>query len=90
MVLHFCGLKSYPFEKYHYYRARDIKVQTYSSYLPDMLWSHDMFLEGVYEIELDTKTEYGGFWGTLPHSKIGILKPVFKDTPYCLYSLILH
>jgi hypothetical protein len=23
MILHSCGLKSYPFQKYHYYRARD-------------------------------------------------------------------
>jgi hypothetical protein len=26
---------------------------------------HGGFLVGVYEIELDTKTEYGGFWGTI-------------------------
>jgi hypothetical protein len=26
-----------------------------------LLFSHGGFLEGVYEIELDTKTEYGGF-----------------------------
>jgi hypothetical protein len=35
-----------------------------------------MFLEGVYEIELDTRTEYGGFRGQFPHSKIDLKKIV--------------
>jgi hypothetical protein len=61
--------------------------------------THGLILEGVYKIELDTKTEYGGFRGHLPHSKTGILKKIvgvlfekidFKDIHYWLYSWILH
>jgi hypothetical protein len=37
---------------------------------------HGKFLEGVYEIELDTKTEYGGFRG---HFQMATLtNPKFK------------
>jgi hypothetical protein len=34
--------------------------------------NHGLFLEGVYKIELDTKTEYEDFRGHLPPSKSGI------------------
>jgi hypothetical protein len=37
---------------------------------------HGGFLEGVYEIELDTKTEYGGFRGPFPHPRMGIFKKI--------------
>jgi hypothetical protein len=35
-----------------------------------------MFLKGVYKIESDTETEYGGFRGHFPHSKTGIFKKI--------------